>query len=44
MNIQYKSTLDKFFKILNLKNYSKRTIEIYTHVSTNLLSQIELAI
>lgn len=31
MNIKYKSTLDKFKKYLNLKGYSKNSINIYIH-------------
>ena len=38
MNTKSKSTLEKFEKILRVKGYSERTIEIYVHYSGKFLS------
>jgi hypothetical protein len=34
MNVKHKSTLEKFEKILKVKNYSNSTIKIYVHYIT----------
>lgn len=38
MNIKSKSTLENYVKILKVRNYSKRTIEIYLHYTKEMLN------
>jgi site-specific recombinase XerD len=38
MNIKHKSTLGKFEKYLNLKGYSKRTIDMYIHYTKEYIN------
>lgn len=40
MNEKNKSTLERFRKLLNLRNYSNRTIEMYIHYTSRFLSSI----
>lgn len=42
MNIKHKSTLEKFKKNIKLKNYANNTIEIYFHISNQLLNKVSL--
>ena len=41
MNLKNKSTLENFTKILNLRNYSKRTIEIYSFYVAEMLDSFD---
>ena len=41
MNIKGKSTLERFFLILNLKNYSKRTINMYVHYTKQFIESFD---